>query len=165
MKKFETHCCELIQHDQFVNYAITERDGKRTKPPVDGHGHIINAQDPATWRNYRDALATSDQIGFVLTSTDPFLFIDLDHVLKEGQLCEWAAKLLSELPTTYTEISPSSDGLHLYYRLNDLPELPGHKKVMDDGTALEIYFSGRYFTITGNVYVESPIATVSWGEL
>ncbi len=165
MQKFETLCNALIECDQFVNYAIIERDGKHTKPPVNVNGHTINAQDPTTWRCYEDAMAASEQIGFVLTSDDPFLFIDLDHVLKDEKLCEWAEKLLSELPTTYAEISPSGDGLHLYYTLIDIPSIPKHKQNFPDGSALEIYFDGRYFTITGNVYVDSPIASVNWGEL
>ena len=165
MKKFETLCNFLVECDQFVNYAILERDGKLTKPPVDANGHTINAQDPAKWHSYEDAIAASEQIGFVLTENDPFLFIDLDHVLKDGKLCDWAKKLLTELPITYTEISPSGDGLHLYYMLNDAPVIPSNKHAIGDGTALELYFDKRYFTITGNVYVDSPIAVVSWGEL
>ena len=101
----------------------------------------------------------------MLTADDPFLFIDLDHVLVDGRLCEWAGELVAALPTTYAEISPSSDGLHLYYRLNDTPVNPSNKHVFDDGTALEVYFDKRHFTITGNVYVDSSIATVNWGEL
>jgi primase-polymerase (primpol)-like protein len=155
----------LMQHDQFVNYAIKERNGKLTKPPVSPDGKPINSQDATNWLSFNDALAVSNQIGFVLTSDDPFLFIDLDHVLQDGKLCGWAEELLTELSTTYAEISPSGDGLHLYYSLNDKPVIPRHKKNFDDGTALEIYFDGRYFTITGDVYINSPIATVSSFEL
>ena len=155
----------LIKYDQFVNYAIIERDGKRTKPPVGADGYTINAQEPTNWCSFEDAIAASEQIGFVLTKHDPFLFIDLDHVLEDGKLCDWAERLLTELPTTYTEISPSSDGLHLYYMLYDTPSIPKHKQAFPDGTALEIYFSGRYFTITGNVFVDSPITAQDLGDL
>jgi len=156
---------DLVQRDQFVNYDIIEKNGKLTKPPVYKNGFPINAQDTNNWRSYEDVIATSEQIGFVLTVDDPFLFIDLDHVLQDGKLCDWAEKLLTELPTTYTEISPSGDGLHLYYILNDTPVIPKHKKNFGDGTALEIYFSGRYFTITGNVFIDSPITPQDWSDL
>jgi primase-polymerase (primpol)-like protein len=156
---------ELIQRDQFVNYKFEKKGDRVTKPPVDATGYNIDAQNPASWRSYEDANATSEQIGFVLTADDPFLFIDLDHVLKEGKLCDWAERLLTELPTTYTEISPSGDGLHLYFMLYDTPSIPKHKQAFPDGTALEIYFSGRYFTITGNVFVDSPITAQDLGDL
>jgi primase-polymerase (primpol)-like protein len=156
---------ELIQKNQFVNYKLEPKDGRVTKPPVDADGYKINAQDPANLRSFDEVLEVSNQIGFVLTDDDPFLFIDLDHVLKEGKLCGWAEKLIAELPATYTEISPSGDGLHLYYMLYDTPSIPKHKQTFPDGTALEIYFSGRYFTITGNVFVDSPITAQDLGDL
>jgi primase-polymerase (primpol)-like protein len=161
----EALIADLIQRDQFINYTIIERDGKKTKPPADANGDCINAHDPSNWRSYQDTISVSEQIGFVLTEHDPFLFIDLDHVLNEGKLCGWAEKLIAELPATYTEISPSGDGLHLYYMLYDTPSIPKHKQTFPDGTALEIYFSGRYFTITGNVFVDSPITAQDLGDL
>ena len=81
---------ELIQIDQFVNYVLEEKGDRVTKPPVNGNGHKINPHESANWRSFEEAIAVSDQIGFVLTDDDPFFFIDLDHVLKEGKLCDWA---------------------------------------------------------------------------
>jgi len=156
---------ELIQRDQFVNYVFEPKGERTTKPPVDADGHKINAQDSANWRSFEDVVAVNDQIGFVLTDDDPFLFIDLDHVLKEGKLCDWAEELIAELPATYIEISPSGDGLHMLYKLNDTPNIKTNKRKFDDGTVLEVYFNKRYFTITGNVYNSTPIATVTSGDL
>jgi len=156
---------ELIQRDQFVNYVLEQKGDRVTKPPVGADGIKINAQDPATWRSFEEVLDVNDQIGFVLTDDDPFLFIDLDHVLKEGKLCDWAEKLIAELPATYIEISPSGDGLHMLYKLNGTPDIKTNKRNFDDGTVLEVYFNKRYFTITGNVYSATAIATVNSGEL
>ena len=156
---------DLVQRDQFVNYKLGKQGDRTTKIPVDANGYNINPHDPTKWRSYEEAIAAREQIGFVLTADDPFLFIDLDHVLKDGKLCDWAEELLTELPTTYTEISPSGDGLHLYYMLNDTPFIPKHKKNYPDGTALEVYFKGRYFTITGNVFIDSPITAQDWSDL
>ena len=147
---------ELIQRVQFVNYKLEQKAGRVTKPPVDADGYTINAHDPANWRSFDEVLEVNEQIGFVLTDDDPFLFIDLDHVLKYEKLCGWAEELIAELPATYIEISPSGDGLHMLYKLNDTP---------DDGTVLEIYFNRRYFTITGNVYNPTTIATINSGDL
>jgi primase-polymerase (primpol)-like protein len=158
---------ELIQINQFVNYVLEEKRDRVTKPPVDANGYKINAQDPANWRSFDEVLEVGNQIGFVLTDDDPFLIIDLDHVLKEGKLCGWAEELIAELPATYIEISPSGDGLHILYKLNDTPDLISNKRNFDDddGTVLEVYFNKRYFTITGNVYTPTPIATINSGDL
>ena len=158
---------ELIQIDQFVNYTLEGKGDRVTKPPVGADGYKINAQDPANWRSFDEVREVSNQIGFALTDDDPFLFIDLDHVLKEGKLCGWAEKLIAELPATYIEISPSGDGLHMLYKLNDTPDLKTNKRNFDDddGTVLEVYFNKRYFTITGNVYELTPIATINSGDL
>ena len=165
MDDFKELISPLISCQQFVNYKLVQQGNHLTKPPVDAGGFTINAHDPANWRSFDEVLEVNEQIGFVLTDDDPFLFIDLDHVLKDEKLCDWAEELIAELPSTYTEISPSGDGLHLYYMLNDTPKIPKHKKNFDDGTALEIYFKGRYFTLTGNVYVDSPITVQNWSDL
>ena len=156
---------ELIQRDQFVNYIMEQKGERFTKPPTDANGYKINAQDSNNWRSFEDAYKASDQIGFVLTDDDPFLFLDLDHVLKDGKLCGWAEELVAKLPVTYIEISPSGDGLHMLYKLSDTPELKTNKRTFDDGTALEVYFNKRYFTLTGNVYQATAIATVNSGDL
>jgi primase-polymerase (primpol)-like protein len=78
---------ELIQRDQFVNYTLEQKGDRVTKPPVDADGYKISIQDPANWRSFEEVMAVNDQIGFVLTDDDPFLFIDLDHVISdEGDL-------------------------------------------------------------------------------
>lgn len=52
-----------------------------------------------------------------------------------------------------------------FYKLNDTPELKTNKRKFDDGTVLEVYFNKRYFTLTGNVYQATAIATVNSGDL
>lgn len=156
---------ELIQRDQFVNYIMEQNGARTTKPPTDANGYKIDAQNNNNWRSFEDAYNASDKIGFVLTDNDPFLFLDLDHVLKDGKLCDWAEELVAELPATYIEISPSGDGLHMLYKLHDTPELKTNKRKFDDGTVLEVYFNKRYFTLTGNVYQATAIATVNSGDL
>lgn len=165
MKSFEDHCISLMQYDQFINYSITERDGRRIKLPINQNGHMMNAHTSGNWLSYQQAKSFSANIGFVLTENDPFLFIDLDHVLKDEKLCDWAEELLTELPTTYTEISPSGDGLHLYYMMDDTPDIPRHKQSYPDSAAIEVYFQKRYFTITGCIYIDSPVSNINSDDL
>jgi hypothetical protein len=94
-----------------------------------------------------------DGIGYVFAGDH--IGIDLDHAIDEsGRLKSWAADIVNAC-ATYTEISPSGTGLHLYSK-GTLPEdWSGRKRSYHDG-AVEIYSRGRFFTVTGNRFGNSP---------
>ncbi len=59
---------------------------------------------------------------------------------------------------SYTEYSPSGKGLHILFKLNEpLSELGTHRR--NDELGIEMYDSGRYFTVTGNVYGEARLVS------
>lgn len=89
-------------------------------------------------------------LGFVLG--DGIGCIDLDHCIIDGRLTAWAIEILDSLPTTYTEVSPSGAGLHVW---GLIPERPG-RKVRRDGHSVETYSTGRYITVTGNRWGTCP---------
>ena len=71
--------------------------------------------------------------------------MDIDHCRNEdGTFTETAQAILDKYPS-YTEISPSGAGLHIFYR----GEMPG-KGNKNSTTGVEMYASARYFTMTGN---------------
>jgi putative DNA primase/helicase len=82
---------------------------------------LADVERPATWATIRQAVATYQAyswlagIGFVLTANDPYCMIDLDNCLDDGVLSDKAAYVLSEV-NSYTEISPSGNGLKLLVR-------------------------------------------------
>src|SRR5262249_20637492 len=80
--------------------------------------------------------------GFVFTSDDPFTGIDLDHSRnpQTSEISERAQQIL-ETFDSYTEVSPSGTGLHCIIK-GKLP--PGRRRV----EGVEVYDSGRFFTIT-----------------
>jgi primase-polymerase (primpol)-like protein len=91
-----------------------------------------------------------DGIGFVFTTADPFTGIDLDHCrTNEGDLEPWAAAIVERLHSL-TEWSPSGEGLHILVKAS-LPECAGRRT-----SGIEIYSSGRYFTITGDQLERTP---------
>ena len=54
---------------------------------------------------------------------------------------------------SYTEYSPSGKGLHILFKLNEsLSEFGTHRR--NDELGIEMYDSGRFFTVTGNMYGE-----------
>ncbi len=140
---------ELQARPQWVVWAYRQRNGHHTKVPYSPKtGQLAAVDNPASWSTYaeaRAALATRQFSGpgFVFTPTDPYCGIDLDHCIHEGQLVRWAHVIVDHL-ASYTELSPSGEGLHLLIRA----ALPGdHHRT----GAIELYDSNRYFTLTGNL--------------
>jgi len=113
--------------------------------------------DSATWSTYKDA-ATSTAgagLGFVLSDVDDIVCIDLDHRLNPltGRLTPWAAAIVRDAGTAYVEVSPSGDGLHIWGRA-DVRQ--GHCIRRPDGTAVEIYGTGRSIAMTGRRHGSCP---------
>jgi putative DNA primase/helicase len=86
---------------------------------------------------------TAKGIGFVLTVDDPYCGIDLDDCRNPdtGEFEAWAQEIVQEIDS-YTEISPSGEGLHILVK----GKLTGPG--LNRGQ-VEIYDRGRYFTFTG----------------
>lgn len=105
--------------------------------------------DPSTWADFNTALAKDmeyDGLGFVLTNS-PFVGVDLDNVGNEikafyqGDTNNIVGEFHEALQT-YMEISPSGNGVHLILK-GELPQ--GGNRAGN----IEMYDTGRYFTVTG----------------
>jgi hypothetical protein len=160
---------ELKARDCWVLWRYEVRDGKRTKVPycVYDPRKRADTSDPQTWDSFGAALhllreleGTSkrcDGIGRVFSHGEGLTGVDLDYCLgPRGQLMDWAVPFYERLKGSYCEISPSGKGLKFWVKA----ELPGRgvrrTGFGPDGTgAIEIYDAGRYFTVTGEIYVAS----------
>jgi len=146
---------KLTQLRQWVMWKYIFDGKKWTKVPYQPDGAKASTTDPATWTDYKTVLATRerqvfgsksfDGIGFVLSADDPFCGVDLDHCLKDGVLTEWAKRVVAAL-NSYTEITPSGEGLRIFVR----GKLPGGDGRKND--KIEIYDRARFLTITGQVF-------------
>lgn len=123
------------------------------KVPLTLAGTPASSTNPNTWATHRAAnrSKTGAGLGFVLNG-DGIVCLDIDHCLTDGRLAPDVAALLGELPTTYTEVSPSGTGLHLWFR-GRLPR-DGHLTI--HGVRVEAYSTGRYITITGHKHGRCP---------
>ncbi len=140
---------ELAGLPQWVVWRTETRDGKPTKVLVNPKtGTHASSTDPRTWSTYDHARELSpnyDGVGFVFWPADPYTGIDLDHCFHEdGELAPWAREIVDTLDS-YTEYSPSGNGLHIWIRAT-LP--PGRRRKGN----VEMYDQGRYFTITGRPF-------------
>jgi hypothetical protein len=145
---------ELKALNNWVGWKLEERDGKPTKVPYARPGVMASSTDPTTWASFNDVCnipPTKEKgIGFVFDGNG-IVGIDLDHCLDEkGKVCDKFSNLAYIL-NSYTEISPSGTGLHIFVRCESAPYETGKKK-----GDLEIYSKGRYFTVTGNKLPDSP---------
>src|SRR6185369_9771538 len=148
---------ELQALRQWVCWRYEENEqGKLTKVPYDPRGERpASSTDQATWGEFADVLRTYflgdcgiDGIGLVLTPSDGFVGIDLDHCVNDAKILTWALKIIFELES-YSEFSPSGSGVRIFLD-GKLP--PGGRK----RGSVEMYESGRYFTVAGQHYPKSP---------
>ena len=137
-------------------YGKPRKDGKRPKMPINPHtGRAAKVNSAQTWGGFNDALKAAgrfDGIGFVFSELAQCTGLDFDN--KAGP----EIKNFDEIPRdwkdillemeSYTELSPSKTGLHVIIKGTLLDGMK-HKYKLQTGE-LEVYESGRFFTVTAN---------------
>ena len=164
MEDFVQVPSELQQLDQWVLWKSETRDDKPTKIPYNAHKQTrASATDSNTWCSFSKACATFAKnstkyagIGFVFSPNDPYVGIDFDDCLEGGKLKDWAHELVNLILPTYTEISPSGNGIKMWIQANKTNS--GNRKSIGDG-GIEIYDQERYFTVTGELFGETVTIT------
>lgn len=157
MRTLENVPAELRREPRWVCWRREERGGKTTKLPVDAHtGRMAKSTDPATWATFEEAVAAvgrwrCDGVGFVFGPDRAFTGLDLDHVIVDGVL-DAEYRWVVEEAGTYTEVSPSGDGLHLIFRGAKPEGAERSRKGQPGERVVEMYDHDRYFTVTGNVF-------------
>lgn len=142
---------------QWVCWQMVDKGGKLTKIPMSPFGGPADSTRPETWGSVREAWEARKAngytgVGFVFTASDEFVGIDLDHCFVDGEITDAARQIVSAL-NSYTEMSPSREGLHIICK----GTIPSNiNKSQEYG--VEMYREKRYFTVTGDVYLDAPIA-------
>lgn len=178
MPTFDNIPQELQQLRQWIVWRLEEKPGsaKPTKVPYIARVGCGKASttDPFTWESFTNACAapltsteivpwdytrecpslTVDEtgftgIGFVFSENDPYTGIDLDDTHGDQEAFARQLKVFQEF-NSYSELSPSGSGVHIIIR----GVIPQGRRRAD----IEIYSSGRYFTMTGRVQRDAPIA-------
>ncbi len=144
---------ELIEKKIWVDWRLTPAPdgGKDRKVPIcPMTGRAAKSNDPATWGTYEQAADAKDRyfytgIGFMFVKEDGYVGVDIDHCYdpQTGTFSEVAQAVMAKQPT-YIEFSPSGTGVHLLFK-GVKPK--GACKNQELG--IEMYDSGRYFTVTG----------------
>ncbi|CDH47552.1 phage NrS-1 polymerase family protein [Candidatus Contendibacter odensensis] len=164
---------ELRALNQWVCWRYEERNGKRSKPPINPHSngnptHASNI-DPTHWTDFDTAVAAAvrlglEGVGLCLTESDGLTGLDLDHVYNPdtGELTTDAAEVVARFAGAYTEISPSGTGIRIWCYGK-----PGRSGKCEGKVKwLEVYShpSSRYLTVTGNHWTGAATAVTEQQE-
>lgn len=142
----------LKGYPQWVTWRLEVRGGRPTKAPYEPGGRFrASTTDHKTWGSFDDAWegyesGLVDGIGFVFDDKG-IVGIDLDQCIDGDGVLNQKARQIVEALNSYTEVSVSSCGLHVFL-LGDI-DLPGRRR-----GPIEIYKAKRYFTVTGKVFEE-----------
>jgi primase-polymerase (primpol)-like protein len=157
---------ELRERRQWVVWRSETRDGKPTKVPYVARPPLnrgaasgtrrcwrASTTDPSTWRSFTEAVTLTrdggwDGIGFVFSADDPYVGVDLDAGLSEGD----RGAIMLELDS-YSETSVSGNGAHVIVRAS-LNGYPRNRR-----GPIEVYGQGRYFVVTGQ-HIHGTPATI-----
>lgn len=154
----------LLSEPRWVAWRFVRRGKDLTKVPFQSNGKAASSTNPATWATAMDleGLEGFDGMGIVLVG-DGIGGIDLDHCRnpQTGEIDPWAAEIIARF-NSYSEVSPSGTGVKILAR--GAPEsLPGNKYTPsgvepkgDKVPHADVYLTGRYFTITGEILPGSP---------
>lgn len=158
---------ELRDAPQWVVWRYEHRGGKPTKVPYRVDGRRASTTEPADRVTFDEANAARehfDGVGFVFTEDDDWVGVDLDGCLDDhGATRPWATEILERVPG-YVDISPSKKGIKIFCR-GTFPTSRGRRvKLTPDGEqGIEIYKTGRYFTVTGDSIGEANLLDASEG--
>jgi primase-polymerase (primpol)-like protein len=154
------------KQQRWVCWRYETVKGKKTKIPYHPNGKKASSTDKKTWVDYATAAASAnsndhfDGVGLVFTPSQTLFGIDIDHCVTGSEVTHPLKKQIEKLiaeADTYCELSPSKEGLHLFFQLEEAYTPKVNKK-----TPYEMYTKGRYFTVTNVPFGETKIVrTVS----
>jgi putative DNA primase/helicase len=144
---------QLRQRPNWVAWGIRDALPKAPFSPASlllGKPALAKAGIRETWGSYEAAVecvrrGLARGIGYEFDGS--VYGVDLDHIIDgDGMLTPQAKEIVGKLDS-YTEVSLSGTGLHIFVLAPDA-DITRHRK---KDYFLEIYSVGRYFIVTGNV--------------
>jgi hypothetical protein len=142
---------ELTNIDRWVGYRLQANGNRLRKIPISlDVGKAINAHDPSNWHSFDSVFEAwsdgfVDGFGVVLTGEDPYVCIDIDKAVRENGI--WP-QIVSDAVTelnSYTEISASGQGLHIFVRGNSR----GIRQVNLEHIKVDIFDTKQFIAMTG----------------
>ncbi len=167
MEQLHAGLAELASYNQFilwkVEYEFNVKQGimlpvKKPKDPRTGAN--ADAHDPGVWTDFetaqRQAKVFQCEVGFVLTTQDPFFFLDIDDCIDtQGVWSPTALSLVNDwTPGACVEVSWSARGLHVL----GTGTAPTDRMKKCKAFNWDLYTELRFIALTNNV-ISGDIAT------
>ena len=138
-------------------------DAKARKLPTHGSNVLYGQYWESDGCCFEDAflkIPNNGGLSFLLSSQHDLACIDIDNCKINSSRLE---KILSMVPGTWCEYSPSGNGIHVWGFLPDKSSylLPGRKTIGYHGTDYEWYGTGRGITVTGHHICGNRIVDLS----
>jgi hypothetical protein len=135
--------------------------GHWTKVLYQTNGEPASSSDPSTWCSYPEAKGAYlrvnpfgghpfSGVGVVVSDADPFVFFDFDDAVEDGKIVKPTVERYVQMLDSYTELSVSGKGLHVFVKGKLPPEFRRHP----DG--YEMYDHHQFATMTGNLWTGTP---------
>lgn len=104
----------IIQNGLFCCWKYEERNGRKTKVPYQPEAGLgAKSNDPSSFVPYKTAVQASGYDGIGIGIFNGICAIDLDNCVSDsGYYTQTAAEIVALLHS-YTEYSPSGNGLHI----------------------------------------------------
>src|SRR5579871_636552 len=125
-----------------------------------GRHYRASSTNPRSWSTFNQAQKAYHRgqthgIGVALTTERRIVLVDIDHCIDQAtETIHPAAQELIDQLNTYTEKSPSQEGIHIFPQATLPPNT--RKQYMFKGLKVEIYASDRYSTLTGHRVADTP---------
>lgn len=160
----ETIPDEMKGYDQWINWSYI--DGRKSPEAMWRSG----ADDRFKWSkdvnraSFEMAQKWVDPVignglGFIITEDDPFVLIDFDDAVVDGQVDEEVWEIIEKVET-YADVSTSETGFHLMGKA-ELPDgVTTIQEEVSEQADIEVYDSGRFCAVTGDHIAGTPKDTL-----
>ncbi len=144
---------KLKENGRFCCWRYEERNNCRTKVPynpVTGQ-MAARSNDRNSFSDFQTAVTAKGYEGIGIGIFDGICAIDLDHCVKDGQYTGNAAEIVA-LMHSYTELSPSGEGIHILFWTDGFQYDSDRYYIMNHKEGIEAYVAGatnKYVTVTG----------------
>ena len=129
-------------------------NNRKTKIPYQLSGARASSSDENSFCSFDKAISVvGDYDGVGLGIFDPFIAVDIDHCVENGELNEIARYIVDKL-NSYTEYSPSGTGIRILGTIHDFNYEREKYYIHNSKAGVEIYACGctnKFVTMTGNV--------------
>lgn len=144
----------LIMSGKYCCWRYEDRNGRKTKVPYNPKtNRRARSNDPAGFADYETAVAAISQYdGIGIGIFDGICAIDLDNCITDAGRYTQTAIDVIELMHSYTEVSPSGNGIHILFVADAFVYNKSMYYVINHDASIEVYVAGatsKYVTVTG----------------